>query len=90
MADSLHQMLVSYGNTQADTLYYEILDLPLEEFEKVKTVKVNHYQALLFVILCGSLYIGNTEETSWEFKLGEAFCIEFSRVKEIMCFSLKL
>ena len=38
--DSLNQMLVSYGNTQADTLYYEILDLPLEEFEKVKTVKV--------------------------------------------------
>lgn len=41
MADSLSQMLMSYGNTQADILYYELLDLPLEEFEKVKTVKVS-------------------------------------------------
>ena len=39
--DSLSQMLVSYGNTQADILYFEVLDLPLEEFEKVKTVKVS-------------------------------------------------
>lgn len=40
MYDSLAMMLASYGNQQADILYYEILDLPLEEYEKVKSVKV--------------------------------------------------
>lgn len=41
--DSLSMMLMSYGGTQADILYYEVLDLPLEEFEKVKTVKVSSF-----------------------------------------------
>ena len=41
-------MLVSYGNQQADTLYYEVLDLPLEEFEKVKSVKVRQLMLAVF------------------------------------------
>lgn len=41
--DSLSGLLQGYGNTSSDIIYYEVLDLPLEEFEKVKTVKVNFW-----------------------------------------------
>lgn len=38
--DRLPDMLVSYGGQPADVLYYEVLDLPLPEFEKLKSFKV--------------------------------------------------
>ena len=60
MAEGLEMMLASYGNVRADTLYYEILDLPLEEFEKVKTVKVA--PRLLHFLMLNSL-LGASQET---------------------------
>jgi ubiquitin carboxyl-terminal hydrolase 7 len=43
--DSLGDMLTHYNQT-ADTIYYEILDIPLPEFERLKTLKVGGLGAL--------------------------------------------
>ena len=37
----LPEMLQHFGQS-ADTLYYEVLDLPLQELERLKTLKVGH------------------------------------------------
>ncbi len=34
--------LLTHGHHPTDTIYFEVLDLPLEQMEKLKTVKVRH------------------------------------------------
>lgn len=40
--DTLPEMLSVYMNQHCDALYYEVLDMPLPEFQKLKIMKVRN------------------------------------------------
>ena len=48
--NTLPEMLSYYGSQVSNTLYYEVLDLPLPELEQLKTVRVS--LQLLSIELC--------------------------------------
>ena len=54
--DSLPEMLLMYGSQAASILYYEVLDLPLPELEKLKIVKVGKLCSTKNLVASGSPY----------------------------------
>lgn len=61
----LPEMLVHFGQT-SDTLYYEVLDLPLQELEQLKTLKASKSLCSMHDTLCLSMQIAIPgEQNAW-------------------------